>query len=158
MNKFNEQINAFDDQMNKIAEVCSKKEFTARELFNAFDVNGDGVITKEDLRLLAKSDENKKHFSKNDLKNLYSQLGKKVCQGVCQIIEDGSGEDAISIDDLLKALDKNGDGKVKFGEFLRIAKKDGNLMFITQDEFDEELEGLWKKPEEHKGFIEKLFS
>jgi len=145
-------------RLDKIAEVCSKKEFTARELFNAFDVDGDGTITKKDLQLLAKSDGEKKHFSKSDLNAIYCQIGKTICKGMCKLAEDNTGEEVITIDELLNVLDKNGDGKVKFGEFLRIAKKDGNLMFITQDEFDAELEGVWKNPEEHKSFIEKLFS
>lgn len=145
------------ERMDKIAEVCSKKEFTARELFNAFDVDGDGVITKKDLKILAKSDWEKKHFSRNDLQNLYCHIGKKLCRGVCSIAGD-SGEDYISIDELLNVLDKDGDGKVRFGEFLRIAKKDGNLMFITSDELEEEFENLWKKPgEEPKGFMDWLF-
>lgn len=149
----------FQKQMDKIAEVCSKKEFTARELFNAFDVDGDGVITKKDLKLLAKADGENKYFSKNDLQKIYCHIGKKICRGVCEIVGDDSGEERITIDELLNALDKNGDGKVKFGEFLRIGKKDGNLMFITSDELEEEFEGLWKKPgEEQQGFFEKLFN
>ncbi len=150
-------MSSLNDRMAKIAEVCSKKEFTARELFNAFDVDGDGVITKKDLKLLAKSDGEKKHFSKKDLNAIYCQIGKSLCKDMCKIAENNTDDEVITIDELLNALDKNGDGKVKFGEFLRIAKKDGNLMFITQDEFDQELEGLWKNPDEHKSFIEKLF-
>jgi len=43
----------FIDRIEKVEEVCSKVEFTARELFNAFDIDGDGVITRADLEKLA---------------------------------------------------------------------------------------------------------
>jgi len=147
----------FEKRMEIIAEVCSKREFTARELFNAFDVDGDGVITKADLKKLAQSDEDKNHFSKNDLKNLYAHIGKKICKDVCQLAEEDSGEEYIAIDDLLKVLDKNHDGKIKFGDFLRIAKKDGDFMFITRQELEAEFQDLWKNPEEQKSFLERLF-
>ncbi|OGI00094.1 MAG: hypothetical protein A2Y25_04185 [Candidatus Melainabacteria bacterium GWF2_37_15] len=150
-------MDEFEKRMEIIAEVCSKREFTARELFNAFDVDGDSVITKADLKLLAGSDGDKEHFSKNDLKNLYAHVGKKICKEVCQIIEEDSGNEYITIDELLKVLDKNNDGKIKFGDFLRIAKKDGDFMFITRQELEAEFKELWKNPAEQKSFLERLF-
>lgn len=149
-----------EERMDKLAEVCSKREFTARELFRAFDVDGDGVITKKDLKMLAKTDGDKKYFSKCDLKALYSQVGKKICQGVCNILEEEVDcEEHITIDELMNVLDKNGDGKIKLGEFLRIAKKDGDFMFITRKELESEFEGMWKKPsDDQESFFDRLFN
>jgi Ca2+-binding EF-hand superfamily protein len=152
---YNEQ---YAERLEEISKICSKNEFTAKELFKAFDVDGDGVITKADLKQLAKSDGEKSCISRNDLKNLYSGIGKKICQGVCQIMEERSGEEYITVDELLDTLDKNHDGKILFGDFLRIAKKDGNLLFITKEELESEFEGLWHSPEEKKNFFEKLFT
>ncbi|HSA06723.1 MAG TPA: EF-hand domain-containing protein [Candidatus Gastranaerophilales bacterium] len=147
----------YEERLNDIADICSKQEFTVRELFKAFDVDGDGAITKSDLIKLAGSDEEKKHLSRNDLQNIYAHIGKKICRGVCQIIDKEPGNEYITIDDLINVLDKNGDGKIKLGDFLRIAKKDGNFLNITKEELESEFDGLWKNPEEQKTFFDKLF-
>ena len=131
------------DRLEEIENICNKTEFTARELFNALDADKDGIITKSDLESLASIETENKFVSGNDLKNLYSGIGKKICHGVCNIMDYSTKEKYISIDDLMEALDKNHDGKVLFGEFLRISKKDGNLLFITKEEFESELEGKW---------------
>ena len=132
------------DRIDKVEQICSKSEFTARELFNALDADGDGVITKKDLKILASSDLEKKYISRKDLKNLYSGIGKKVCQGICNIMDNSNNDEYITIDDLMEVLDRDKDGKVRFGEILRIANKDGNLLFITSEEFESEFDGKWK--------------
>ena len=132
------------DKIEKVEEICSKTEFTARSLFNVLDTDGDGVITRKDLEVLASSDLEKKYISRKDLKNLYSGIGKKVCQGICNIMDNTDNDEYISIDDLMEVLDRDKDGKVRFGEILRIANKDGDLLFITQEEFESEFEGKWK--------------
>ena len=148
----------YEKQLNDFANKCTNEEVTARELFRAFDVNGDGTITKEDLKQLAKSDGENKHFSKNDLKNVYARIGKQICRNLCDVMDENSGEECVTIDELFQILDKNGDGKVKLGDFLRIAKKDGDFMGITREELEQEFAGAWKNPEEQKNFFEKLFS
>lgn len=134
----------FIDRLEEIENICSKTEFTARELFKALDVNDDGIISKEDLETLASEDAEKKYISRNDLKNLYSGIGKKICQGICNIMDNSQTNAFISIDDLLEALDKNHDGKVLFGDFLRISKKDKSLLMMTKEEFESEFDGKWK--------------
>jgi len=148
---------SYEQRLNDIADICSKQEFTARELFKAFDFDGDGTITRKDLEQLAKSDGEKKYFSRNDFKNIYAHIGKRICRGVCQIMDENSGDEYITVDDLLKALDKNGDGKIKLGDFLRIGKKDGNFMNITKEELEAEFDGLWKDPDERQNFFQNLF-
>lgn len=135
----------FIDRIEEVENICSRVEFTARELFNAFDVDKDGIITKADLETFASiTKDNQKYISKNELKNLYSGMGKKICQGLCNIM-DYSKNEFISIDDLMDVLDKDKDGEIHFGNFLKISKRDGNLLFITKEEFEETFEGRWKE-------------
>lgn len=130
------------DRIEDVENICSKTEFTTRQLFNALDIDGDGIITRADLEILASEETEKKYISRNALKNIYSGIGKKVCQGICSIM-DNNAEAYISVDDLMEILDKNNDGKVLFGEFLRISKKDGNVLLMTKEEFEQKLEGKW---------------
>lgn len=148
----------FTESFDKLAQVCSRKEFSARELFKAFDADGDGVITKSDLKILAQADGEKNRFSRKDLKLLYSSIGKKIVGTLSEVMQDeGHDRDFVTVDELFNILDKNANGKIKLGDFLRIAKKDGDLMFITNDELESEFEGIWHDPEKEKNFFQKLF-
>jgi len=94
--------------------------------------------------LASVSDDEKKYISKNNLKNLYSGMGRKICQNLCNIMNNSKNE-YISIDDLIEVLDTDNDGEIHFGNFLKISKKDGNLIFITNEEFEKTFEGKWKE-------------
>lgn len=133
------------DRMEEIEAICSKTEFSAREIFNALDADKDGIITKSDLEVLASDEYEKKYISKNDLKNLYSNMGKKICRGICNIMDNNSKNEFISIDDFIDTLDRDKDGKIRFGEFLKISGKNGDLLFITKEKFEEKFNGKWKE-------------
>jgi Ca2+-binding EF-hand superfamily protein len=132
-------------QIEEVENICSKVEVSVRELFSALDFDKDGIISRADLeKIVSMEKDDKKYISKNDFKNMYAGMGKKICQGLCNIM-DYSQNEYISIDDFLDVLDKDKDGQVHFGNFLKISNRDGNLLFITKEEFEETFEGKWKK-------------
>jgi len=132
------------EKIEYVEKICSKTEFSVREIFNALDFDNDGVITKSDLeKLVSVKKGDIEYISKNDIKNLYSGMGKKICQGICNIINESQNQ-FISVDNLIDVLDNDNDGKIHFANFLKIAKKDGNLIFITSEEFEETFKDKWQ--------------
>jgi len=87
------------DYTEFLAATLDKCMFAERDVcwaaFRVFDIDGDGVITKEELKKVLQGDE-----------NMAQLLGGK------------------SVEEVIKEIDKDGDGQINFDEFLKMMKAD----------------------------------
>jgi len=87
------------DYTEFLAATLDKRVYAEEDVcwaaFRVFDIDGDGVITKEELKKVLQGDE-----------NMAQLLGGK------------------SVEEVIKEIDKDGDGKINFDEFLKMMKAD----------------------------------
>lgn len=88
-----------DSNAGTMAMICEDEDAVARRFFNAFDSNGDGFITIEELR---------RGVAKLLQANTDGQ--SRVAQ-LCPIV-------TRNVDEMFVLMDSNGDGSIDFTEFL----------------------------------------
>jgi len=106
-------------------------EDKAAVIFDAYDVNSDGFIRREELyKCLKRSMKMAKKIKDASLKQFRTDLGRQNADDLARRIDEMSKDKHIKslVEDILMTADKNGDGALDLSEFTQLIREHPELL------------------------------